>query len=285
MMAETNKIFVILDPTTMEQPSLVMAESIAANFKARGNEPTGLHVYCCIDEKTIRAKNDENADELRAKTRESATEWVDRIVGHSRTLDVSVETEVEVSDDWRKAIAAAVARQNCVLAIKGMSQRSRLTRLFRDRSDWQLLRDTACPVYLVKTSPNRQIRNVLAAIKHRTEQQVYTDANNIILETARGIAEGLGADLHVVTAYKDNFNYPDRQKFADRCKLPRNRVRAEMGSPDDAIAAAAREIDADMVVIARVGKPGGKRDVGHTAEKIIDALDTNLLVLPMRDAG
>lgn len=282
-MADTGKIFVILDPTTMEQPSLVMAESIAQDFNAQRSEAATVHVYCCVDEKSIRDEPGVEWSQACADTRERAGEWVERIVTPTRSLGLTVDTEVEVSKDWRKAIVAALARQNCVLAIKGMSQHPRLRRLFRETTDWQLLRDSTCPVYLVKTSPKRPVRKVLAAIKHRTEKKVYTDANNAILATARGISDGLGAELHVVTAYKDNFNYPDRQKFADRCGLPRQQVRAELGSPQEAIATAAAELDADLVVIARVGQPGGKRDVGHTAEKVIDALDTNLLVLPMTD--
>ncbi len=285
-MADTEKIFVILDPTTMEQPSLVMAESIAPDFNLQRDRAAALHVYCCIDEKTISVGDGEDREQVLAETRELADAWVQRIVERSRAQGrLAVETEVEISADWRAAIVAAVGRQNCVLAIRGMSQHTRLMRLFKDRSDWKLLRDSSCPVYLVKASPNRPVRKVLAAIKHRTEKQVYTEANDMILETARGIASGLGAELHVVTAYKDISNYPDRQKFADRCKLPRNRVQAVMGSPNDAIATAAREIDADLIVIARVGKAGGKRDIGHTAETIIDALNANLLVLPMKDAG
>jgi len=281
-MADLDRIFVILDPTTMEQPSLIMGESIASDFKARGEAAATLHVYCAVDEKTIRAGDGVDPEQATDEMRVRMEAWVERIVAHSRSLGIVVETEVEICANWRKAIAAAVSRQTCILAIKSMSQHQRMTRLFRDTSDWQLLRDCACPVYLVKTSGNRPVRKVLAAIKHRTETKVYTDANDIILGTARGIATALGAELHVVTAYKDNFNYPDRQKFADRCGLPRNQVRAEMGSPQNAIATAAKEIGADLVVIARVGKPGGRRNVGHTAEKLIGALDANLLVLPMK---
>lgn len=280
-MPDSKKIFVILDPTSMEQPSLVMAESIAQDYNAHSDSTATIHAYCCIDEKSIRHDIGVDSDQAHADTRDRIGDWVERIVAHTRSLGLSVDTEIEISQDWRKAIAAAVARYDCMVAVKGMSQHPKFMRLFRDTSDWQLLRDCNCPVYLVKTSPNRHVRKVLAAIKHRTEKQAYTDANDMILETARGISTGLGAELHVVTAYKDNFNYPDRQKFADRCGLPRNRVRAEMGSPQDAIAKAANEIGADLVVIARVGKAAATRDVGHTSEKVIDALDANLLVLPM----
>ncbi len=277
-MADTNKIFVILDPTTMEQPSLIMAESIARRGRA-----AALHVYCSINEKRVRAETGAEGDQFRNETKERIADWIERLVAPARAFGLTVDTEVEISKDWRKATAAAVARQNCMLAIKGMSKQRRLTRLFRDTSDWRLLRDLVCPVYLVKTAPKRGVRKVLAAIKHRTEKEVYTEANEVILRTARTITDNLGAELFVVTAYKDDFHYPDRQKFADRCGLPRNRVRAEMGSAPEAITTVAREIEADLVVIARVGKPGKKHEVGHTAEKVISTLDTNILVLPMTE--
>jgi nucleotide-binding universal stress UspA family protein len=282
-MTETEKIFVILDPTTMEQPSLIMAESIARDFNTRQDHSAVLHLYCAIDKKSIREDAGAESDQVHADIHERTSEWVERLAAHSRQLGLTAETEVEICPDWRKAIVASVARQNCSLAIKGLSQHQRLTRLFRDTSDWRLLRNSACPVYLVKSSPNRPVRKILAAIKHRTEKQIYTEANELILQAAHGIADGLGAELHVVTAYKNNLNYPDRQKFADRCRLPRNQVRAEMDSPEDAIAKVAKDIAADLVIIARVGKPGAKGDVGHTAEKVIDSLDANVLVLPMTE--
>lgn len=280
-MPESKRIFVILDPTTMEQPSLLMAESIAQDYNAHVDTPATIHAYCCIDEISIGQDNGVDAEQAQADARERTAAWVERIVAQTRSLGLTVDTEIDISPNWRDAIATAACRHDTLVVIKGMSQHPKFMRLFRDTSDWRLLRDCNCPVFLVKTSPSRHVRNVLAAIKHRTEKQVYTDANDMILETARGIATWLGAELYVVTAYENNFHYPDRQKFADRCGLPRNRVRAGMGSPHEAIAEAASEIGADLVVIARVGKAGGERDVGHTSEKLIDSLNANLLVLPM----
>ncbi|MAF82993.1 MAG: universal stress protein [Gammaproteobacteria bacterium] len=278
-MAEVDKVFVILDPTTLEQPSLIMAESIAK----RGAK-AALHVYCSLNEKSIQAEAGVEPEQTYANARERVEDWIERLVAPSRELGLSVETEVEISENWRTATVAAVARQNCLLAIKARSPMNSRRRLFREASDWQLLRDLVCPVYLVKTSPTRRPGKVLAAIKHRTEKRVYTEANELIIQTARGIATGFDAELHVVTAYKNDFYYPDRQKFADRCGLPRNQVRAEMGASAEAITKVAKEIGADLVVIARVGKQSTKRDVGHTAEKVIATLDTNLLVLPLTES-
>lgn len=254
----------------MEQPSLLMAESIARSYNASGGAQARIHAYCCID-----------ADQAQEDTQRSIAAWLERLVEPTRSQGIPVTTEVEIDANWRDAIAVAAGREPTLVAVKNMSQHPRLVHLFRERSDWRLLRDCRCPVYLVKRSPRTAVGTVLAAIKHRTEKQAYTEANDAILATARSIAEGLGAELHVVTAFENEFHYPDRQRFADRCGLPRNRVRGEMGTPHEAIARVAEEIGADLVVIARVGKADGKRDVGHTAEKLIDSLNANLLVLPL----
>jgi universal stress protein E len=278
-MADTRKIFVILDPTTMNQPSLVMAETIAEDVIASGATDVGLHLYVCIAESSVRKPPGMDVETARAEEQSRIGSWVERLAAHSRSLGVSAVTEVEIRPNWREAITTAVARQPCMLAIKNMTEQSRLTRWIRETSDWRLLRDASCPLLLVKSYARRRINKVLVAIKHRPGTDVYEAANDRLLDTGRMIAKNVGADLHVVTAYEEE-DYPDRQRFADRCGLPRNQVSAAFGKPEEVIARSAQELQADLVVIARVGKPGSKEKVGRTAEKVIDGLYCNILVLP-----
>ncbi|MDJ0927341.1 MAG: universal stress protein [Gammaproteobacteria bacterium] len=280
-MSDTNKIFVILDPTTMNQPSLVMAETIAQDILSSGAAAVALHLYCCIAESTVRRPTGMDEETALAEEHARIQNWVERMAIHSRSLGLEVDTEVEIQPDWREAIVAAAARNPSMIAVKNMTEQTRLTRFMRDTSDWKLLRDVSCPLFMVKSYARRHIRKVLVAIKHRPEKKIYTQANDRILDTGRMIAKNLGADLHVVTAYKDVDDYPDRQKFADRCGLPRNQVTAAMGKPEEAIAEAANDLQADLLVIARVGRPEDSDKVGRTAERLIDNLESNILVLPM----
>lgn len=282
-MADTRHIFVILDPTMMNQPSLIMGETIAKDYLSSGTTDVTMHLYVCVAENTVRRPPDMDEQTARNEEQSRIEKWVERMAESGRSLGVTVVTEVEIKPNWREAITDAVARQPCNLAIKNMTDQSRLTRLVRETSDWRLLRDTVCPLLLVKSYARRNIRKVLVAIKHRTDGDVYETANNRLLKTGRGIAESLGADLYVMTAYQGE-DYPDRQKFADRCELPRNRVRALNGTPEVVIAGVAQELQPDLVVIARVGKAGSKKKVGRTAEKVIDGLYCNILVLPMTTA-
>jgi len=279
-MTDARRIFVILDPTTMNQPSLVMGETIAEDFLSSSATGVVLHIYACIAEDTVRRPPDMDEQTARAEEQSRIENWVDRLAERGRSLGLTVVTEVEIHHNWREAIAVAVARQPCVVAIKSMTEQSRLTRWVRETSDWRLLRDTCCPLLLVKSYARRPINKVLVAIKHKPDAEIYQAANDRLLDTGRAMADSVGAELHVLTAYQGE-DYPDRQKLADRCGLPRNRVRAAMGSPEAVIASVAAELPADLVVIARVGKPGAGEMLGHTAQKVIDGLYCNILVLPM----
>lgn len=279
-MTDTRRIFVILDPTTMNQPSLVMAETIAEDFLSSGATDVVLHLYACIAEDTVRRPPDMDEPTARAEEQSRIEHWVERLAERGRSLGFTVVTEVEIRPEWREAITTAVARQPCVLAIKNMTEQSRLARWVRETSDWRLLRDIACPLLLVKSYARRHIRNVLVAIKHEADEDIYEAANERLLRTARTMAESMGAELHVVSAYQGEY-FPDRQKLADRCGLPRNRIRAAAGTPETVIASVAQDLPADLVVIARVGKPGSGEKLGRTAEKVIDGLYCNMLVLPM----
>jgi len=279
-MTDARKIFVILDPTTMNQPSLIMGETIAEDFLSSGAEGVSLHLYACIAEDSVRRPPDMDEQTARAEEQSRIENWAERLAERGRSLGLKVDTEVEIRPNWREAITVAAARQPCLLAIKNMTEQSRLTRWVRETSDWRLLRDTGCPLLLVKSYARRHIRKVLVAIKHKTDADIYEAANVRLLKAGRTMAESIGGELHVLTAYQGE-EYPDRQKFADRCGLPRHRVRASVGTPEAVIASVAREIQADLVIIARVGKPGSTEKVGRTAEKVIDGLYCNILVLPM----
>jgi universal stress protein E len=276
-MVDTTKVFVVLDPTSMDQPSLVWGEKIALDMKQQRSLTVQLHVYCCIDptEGTVTA---EGTAEPRMVV-ESMGEWMERIVMHTRALGIPVETEVESDTEWRQAIVNAAKRVQSNVVIKNLTQHSRLVRLVRETADWQLLRDCHCPVLLVKAGKAYGIKKILVAVKF-TEDETYRSANTSLLDAAKRLADDLGATVHAVTCYQSN-EHPDRQRFADSCGLERSQVTAATGTPEKVIASVANEVDADLLVIARVARPESVGMLGDTARKVIDEIATDVLVLPM----
>ena len=274
------EIFVVLDPTSMEQPSLDWGERMALDLMEQRSRNVQLHVYCCVNETSVvvPAKNDAEVGEKEAVARIDS--WIQRLTLHTRNLGITVDTEVEWKPDWRAAIVAAARRRGSELVIKNLTQHSRLVRWVRDTSDWRLVRDCECPVLLVKTGRSFGINRILIAVKH-TDEEDYREANLSILSSARSLAEDFGATLHAVTCYEPD-NHPDRQRFADGIGLARSQVSAVMGTPAREIAAVANRVEADLLVVARVARPGSSGVLGDTACRVIDEVDTGVLVLPMR---
>jgi universal stress protein E len=224
-----------------------------------------------------------NAEKAIQATQERVASWLERLVNETRAKGISVDTEVEWSEDWRKAIVTASARQKSVLVIKNMTQHSRFVRMVRETSDWTLIRECNCPVLLVKTGRPFRIEKMLVAVKHDPGTDVYERANDEILSAARSWSTDLGASLHAVTCYEEGM-HPDRQRFADRCGLDRNQVSAAIGSPEKVIAETAAAQGSDLVVIARVARPDSPSMLGNTARKVVDEIDTEVLILPVNAA-
>lgn len=260
------KIFVVVDPTRMLQSALLKAEEIARLNKAE------LVAYCCVFD-----RNSDARAEARDAMLDTTRNWLERIVAVPRSEGITVEVELEWSEDWRHALVDAASRSGAGLIVKSASKHSTMGRLLTATSDWMLLRRAASPTLLVNDVQARGAsRKLLAAIKQKPEDPLHERLNETIVDMSHYIADSAGFEMHAVTAYKGKDVFYDRQRFADSCRLPRNRVHSVEGAPHYAIAEAARDIGADTIII-------GDPTDSETAQRLIDHVDTDILVLPAKD--
>ena len=278
-MTEKNRVFVVLDPSCMEQAALEWGEQIVREFSARGGVEVVLHVYCCINEDSVAMVAGNDSAHSQAQTEKRVHNWIERLVASPRADGLTVETEVEWHHDWRKSLVVAAERCGSSLVIKNMTQHTRFIRMVRETSDWTLIRECICPVLLVKSGRPYKVDRVLVALKHSPDDDVYEKANDDILAAARRISSDLGASLHAVTGYTTD--HPDRQRFADRCSLERSQVTAASGAPEKVIAETAEREGSDLVIIARVARPESPKQLGTTAKKVVDEINTEVLILPV----
>jgi nucleotide-binding universal stress UspA family protein len=259
-----SKIFVVIDPTRLVQPSLLRAEAIARLNRAR------IVLYCCIPgEPSSDPSTPANLEVVATR------EWLERIAEVGRSRDADMTVEVECNTNWRQALVEASARSGCDLIVKTSSQHSLVGRLFSATADWMLLRSATSPVLLVTHAGTKvgAQRRLLAAIKLKPEDPGHEQMNARIVDLAHYLATVAGFEMHAVTAYRGDEVFYDRQAFADSCRLPRNQVHASEGAPQHGIAAVAAEIGADTIVI---GNPGDS----ETARRLIDQVEADVLVLP-----
>lgn len=255
-----SKIFVVIDPTRFVQPAFLRAESIAERNGAQ------LVVYCCIADGT-----GESPDQSITERVDIARGAIERLVSSSRVE--KAEIIVEWSDDWRRALVDAAVHSKCDLIVKQASRHSLVGRVFSATADWMLLRDAAQPVLLVSGRALGDKRRVLAALKLKPDDEGQETLNEKIVELSHYLSDAVGFEMHAATVYKGDDVYFDRQRFADFCRLPRNRVHAVGGSAHVAIAKAAAEVGADTIVI-------GNPENSETAQRLIDHANSDMLILP-----
>lgn len=266
------RIFAVIDPERFVQPAFERAEWIAARNGAI------LHLFCCLGEEGVAA-----GDPAAKYAIDRATRWLKRLTEEAQNYEIRTEIEVVWDPDWRGRIAEAARASSADMIVKTVSRHSGLTRHLRATADWTVLRRAHCPVLLIDPRRPPQPKKVLAAVKLNPESSEYEVLNERVVTMSHRIAAALGAELYAVTAYRGEEIYFDRQKFADTCKLPRNRVQSVEGAAHKGIARIVDEIGADILVIGRANrnkKDSGGSIIGDTAERIIDAVDTDLVVIP-----
>lgn len=265
------RVFLVIDPTRLVQPGFEKAEWVAARNDAE------LYLYCCIWDPDL-----DREDEETKRAIEETRRWIERIAASSREKGIKITVEVDWDADWRERIGEVARECEADLIVKTVNRHSRVRRQLMRTSDWTLLRNASCPTLLVDPRRPPNPRTLLAAVKLRPGDDTHTVLNEKVIGMAHRIADILDAELHAVTVYKGQDVYFDRQKFADSCGLPRNRVHSTDGTPHHGIAEVAEQVQADVLIVGCAANQAPERGViiGDTAQRVIDEVDTDVIVVP-----
>lgn len=253
-------IFAVIDPTRFIQTAYLRAETIAKGNNAK------VIAYCCISEG--------NGDSAEERTADRVEVMKDSIRRLSTLPDEQIEIRVEAANNWRGALVDAAVESGADLIVKITSRHSLVGRVFSATADWMLLSSAKQPILLVADRLSRaEPRRLLAAIKLKPDDAEHEALNQSIVDLSHYLSDVVGFELHAATVFKGDDVYFDRQRFADFCRLPRNRVHAIEGAAHVAIAKAATEAGADTIVI---GNPARS----ETAQRLIDHADADMIILP-----
>ena len=104
--------------------------------------------------------------------------------------------------------------------------------------------------------------------------------NERIIERGIFLAEYFGAELHIVNAYTDSENFPDRGMISRMSGLPRENIHRDMGKPEDVIAATAEKVNANMVILGISPRTGiSAKFASHTTEKVMEKITVDVVAL------
>jgi universal stress protein E len=135
-------------------------------------------------------------------------------------------------------------------------------------------------VVLIRPGSNAQRKVILAAVNFQAQRDVQQELNKKILAQAKLYAEVYNADLHLINGYLDSMSYPDRGRLVKETGIANDHIHVENGYTSDVVSALAEKINADLIIMGTLGQNGmTKTRRGNTAERLIAAVDTDVMVI------
>lgn len=223
---------------------------------------------------------------------QNVSEALNRLVQQHPEAGARIETRLLQGRPNIEIVREAI-RANCSVIMKDAEGTSPDTEVVAGL-DWRLFRKSACPVWLVRSRPDRSGIGVALAPEEDPEGVAF---NRQLLEHAKRLADMCGQELHViqawelvgesqlirVTALDEYEDYMKRletkvaeelQALLESCGMPGDKnVHLVKGVPEEAIVATANRLQLETLVIGTVARGGlAGHLVGNTAERVIGHL-------------
>lgn len=224
-----------------------------------------------------------------------------------RAGGVRVRTSIRWDHPTYAGIVRQVLRHKPLLLIAHPTERGRTAGRLLGRTDFRLIETCPCPVLFIKTRSFYTDTVVLAAIDPGQAHDKPAALDAEILRWASSLRDALSARLlvlhahvpweqamradtqlreapeavrsDVATAWRDSLEASTRG-LAEEYAVPQQRVRIAEGSVPEALAHFAEQVKADIVVMGAASRSHvGRFLIGHTAEKVFDALKCDVLVV------
>lgn len=206
------------------------------------------------------------------------------------------------------AIVRQVQKRKPDLLIAQSQRHSPLTRVFLSNTDWELIRNCPCPLWLVKTSKLKPALSVLAAMDPFHAYAKPADLDADILAAAGqivGTGPGRMGICHAYTLPQDAIAAMGEVALMPVSAAEARRYKAQVaeatrriskqyaiarkdqllveGDPAHSIPQLAKRWKADLLVMGALSRRGLKRVfIGNTAERALDEVACDVLVIKPR---
>jgi universal stress protein E len=304
MRAIKHILLAVKDPSAPSTATINKAIQLASAFGA------SLELFHCITTR-VSAGFDLNHDDLEQlrKTRVSEQRArLETLAKRGREAGVSTTVAVEWDYPAHEAVMRQALRSRADLIIAERHEGRRIAPLVLHVTDWELLRYSPVPVLLVKNKRPYAKPVILAAVDPTHANAKPTRLDDEILAAASSMESALKGQLHVIHSFvpvpaevlpSDLLN-PDAtrrlekrarvharkrlEKALSKVHVARDRRHLVGAHPINAIPTLARKIRSSIVVMGAISRSGLKRLlIGNTAEKLIDDLPCDVLVVKPRD--
>ncbi len=307
-MTELQRIAVACDPT--REPRL--DDDAAAQRALLLAERTGaaVELFVCgydqalsgdrfFDSAGLQKSRDSYINNLRIAT--------EKLAEAMRQSGVTVTVEANWDYPLHEGIVRNAMRCGADLLIKETHHHGPIDRFLFTNTDWHLIRDCPMPLLLCKQQPRRAEQPILAAVDPMHENDKDAALDRRILELAGQLSSALGSELHavhainaagigpamspgvamavylpadttaesIIEAHKEAF-----ESLTSAHGIPPERAHLRQGTTGEVLNTMIEETGAGMVVMGAVARGALERVlVGSTAERVLNALDCDVLVV------
>jgi universal stress protein E len=297
-------ILVGLDPVHDGHPVIGHAADLARRFGAR------IVLFDAVYNQYVSRRYFRDSDALehaRKTLVREHQERLERLAADSSSPDLDITAEAQWDKPVDEALIRAAARHGADWILIGLRKHPIHRRPFYAGTDWQLVRHASCPLLLSRCNEWSSTPRIIAAVDPLHRHGKPEDLDRSILQAGAAMCTGSTGRLYVFHAFEPILRgrggremEPLPVEFAeatlegahnaavealveDLPEIPTH-VRIAEGRPEDKLPEFAAEIGADLVIMGAVARnPLHRVFIGSTAERVLDRLESDILVIKPAD--
>jgi universal stress protein E len=281
---------------------LTKAARLASRFGAR------LELLHAIAAPYIVPQSDGDIEAAKEREASRQLKLLERAANRLRKTGIKVSCAVVWDYPASEAIVRHVLKTKPDVVLAESHHHSKLARWFIAHTDWELVRACPCPLWLVKSSRLVEPARVMVAVDpfHSHAKPAALDEELLRLgQIAAGekgrvgaahvyaapitmVAGGMGEPVWVAAPLQEQKRVRQRvaravQDLADRFDIAKSDRIAEPGDAVVELPKVVKRWGASLLVMGAVSRSAVKRAfIGHTAERVIDATNCDVLIVKPR---
>lgn len=299
------QLLVVIDPQQTHQPALERALWLARKTRAK------LHLLLVEYNATLEAGHlfdTAMQSRGRAALLERGMQWLEELAAPLRAEGLELHLDVRWGRPLHKLVLEKVAELAPDLVLKSTVHDSLLRRLLLSNSCWQLIRHCPAPLWLVHHA-EWQGHSLCAALDplHSADKPAALDHQ--LIRTASELSRQLGMQAHYLHSYSplprtlvfDAELLANYDGYVTNCAAQHRDAFSQLigqypiatpdthlieGFAEEVLPRFVREQHVDLLLMGAIAR--GHLDtalVGHTAERILENVDCDLLVLKPGQKG
>jgi universal stress protein E len=296
------KILVVVDPTASAHPAIERAAWLARPMAARVELFISDYAPQLADPRSHGAA----ANEARAALLDRHRGRLEQLAQPLRSGGLAVEIDARLDHPLHDSIVRKAQDSSADFVLKDTHYHSVLKRSIFSNTDWNLIRNCAATLWLVKPRPPGKRPCFVAAVDPLHEHDKPAELDHRIVRTATALSGALGGEMHVFHAFDlavaiamstdamtpiampindlaDAMRAEHTEAVELLCRehgVPPERTHIHQGGTRQLLVMLTDQLRADAVVMGAVSRSGLKSlFLGNTAEDVLDRLHCDLVIV------